>query len=104
MEVDKKKAKHYYELAAMGGNVHARHNLGSLEGQAGNHRRAFRHYIIAARAGHKESLDGLKEGFMMGLVTKDEYANTLRAYHERQKEMKSDMRDKAAMLIEQVPL
>jgi len=33
--------------------------------------------------------------FIRGFVTKDEYANTLSAHHERQKEMKSDMRDKA---------
>ena len=33
---------------------------------------------------------------MDGLVTKELYASNLRAYHERQKEMKSDMRDKAA--------
>jgi len=28
VEVDKEKAKHYYELAAMGGDINARHNLG----------------------------------------------------------------------------
>ena len=99
--MDIKKAKYYYELAAMGGNVHARHNLGSLEGQAGNHRRAFRHYIISAKAGYTRSLEGVKQGFMKGIVTKDEYANTLRAHHERQKEMMSDMRDKAELALEQ---
>ena len=93
-EVDKKKAKHYYELAAIGGNAEARHALGILEGKAGNHR-AFKHTMIAARAGHTEALDLVKKGYMHGNVTKDEYANTLRAYHERQKEMKSDARDKA---------
>jgi len=31
VEVDKKKAIHYYELAAMGGDVSARNNLGCLE-------------------------------------------------------------------------
>ena len=30
---------------------------------------------------------------------KDEYANTLRACHERQKEMKSDARDKVASIL-----
>ena len=40
----------------------------------------------------------VKKGFMKGDVTKDEYANTLRAYHERQKEMKSKERDMAALL------
>ena len=32
---------------------------------------------------------------MHGIVTKDEYANTLRAYQERCNEMKSDERDRA---------
>ena len=29
--IDKKKAKHYYELAAMGGSVKSRNNLGVIE-------------------------------------------------------------------------
>ena len=33
---------------------------------------------------------------MAGFVTKDEYANTLRAYQRRHDEMKSDQRDKVA--------
>jgi len=41
-------------------------------------------------------LDNVKRGYKYGLITKDEYADTLRFYHERQKEMKSDERDKAA--------
>ena len=35
VEVDNKKAKHCFELAAMNGNVDARHILGLLEGKAG---------------------------------------------------------------------
>jgi len=96
VESDKKKAKHYYELAAIGGDIHARHNLAGIEGQAGNYDRAKKHLLIAARAGSEKSLDAVKEGFTKELMTKDEYANTLRAYHERQKEMRSDARDKAA--------
>ena len=95
VEVDKKKAKYFYELAAMNGNVQARHNLGCIEGNAGNHHRAYKHFILAARAGFKLSLDELKEGFMDGHVTKEEYANTLRAYQQLHDEMKSDDRDKA---------
>ena len=41
-------------------------------------------------------MDLVKSGFMKGIVTKDEYASTLRAHHDRQKEVKSDERDKAA--------
>ena len=96
VDVDKKKAKYYWELAAINGDVHARFNLGLLEGNAGNIDRAYKHCIIAAKAGHKESLDKVKAGFMSGHVTKDEYEYTLRAYHSRQDEMKSDDRDKAA--------
>ena len=40
----------------------------------------------------------VKEGFIRGFVTKDEYANTLRAYQKRQDEMNSVERDKAALL------
>ena len=93
--MDKKKATHYYELAAMNGNVGARHNLGCVELDVGNQHRAFKHFILAAKAGDKDSLDKVKTGFMNGIVTKDEYANTLRAYQERHDEMKSEDRDTA---------
>ena len=96
--MDKKKANHYYELAAMNGEVYARHNLGCVEGQAGNYHRAFKHFALAARAGDKDSLDKVKKGFMTGFITKDEYANTLREYQQRHDEMKSDDRDKAYVL------
>ena len=99
VEVDKKQAKHYYELATMGGDITARHNLAGIEGRAGNHHRGMKHLIIAARAGSKESLNAVKMGFERGLVTKDEYASTLRAHHESQREMKSDQRDQAAEVI-----
>jgi len=103
VQVDKKKSQHYYELAAMGGNVSARHNLGLLEGAAGNYHRAMKHWIIAARAGEKDSLEAVKKaGFMTGLVTKDEFANTLRAYQKWQNEMKSDERDKASKIKEEM--
>jgi len=92
---DTEKANYYFELAAMNGSISARNNLGCLEHRAGNYERAYKHFIIAARAGDMASLNNVKKGFMKGVVTKDEYEMTLRAYHERQKEMKSDERDKA---------
>ena len=100
VEVDEKKANYYYEFAAIKGDFMARHNLGFSEEKAGNLHRAFKHYIIAARAGYEDSLEAVKAGYMsgLGLVTKEEYANALRSYHERQKETKSDMRDKAAQI------
>jgi len=95
VEVGMKKAKNYLEIAAIGGSIVARNNLGALEGKLGNHHRAMKHFVMAAKVGHKTSLNNVKTGFMKGIVTKDDYANTLRAYHERQRETKSEMRDKA---------
>jgi len=95
VNVDKKKAQHFYELAAMGGSIEARYNLGCTEKQSGNYERAMKHFIIAASAGYK-CVDVVKLGFMAGIVTKDEYANTLRSYQKSINEMKSDMRDQAA--------
>ena len=95
VEVNEKKATHYYELAAMNGSVQARNNLGCSEVNAGNIHRAMKHYILAARAGHKYSLDGVKYGYTKGHVTKEEYANTLREYQKSQDEMKSQAREKA---------
>ena len=99
VQVDKKKANHYFELAAMGGDITARHNLGWDEWEKGNIHRAMRHWVLAARAGDKTSLDNVKKGFTKGVITKDEYANTLRAYQKRQNEMKSDERDEAAKVL-----
>ena len=64
--------------------------------QTGNLQRAFRHLILAACTGYTHSLDAVKEGYMNGHVTKEEYANTLREYQKSQDEMKSEARDKAA--------
>ena len=101
VDVDKKKAKYYWELAAMNGNIRARHNLGCGEVDAGNNHRAMKHFILSARAGDKDSLDAVKQGFMKGYVIRDEYANTLRAYQQRVNEMKSDDRGKAESFYQQ---
>ena len=95
VEMNKKKANHYYELAAMKGDVQARHNLGNNEYRAGNIQRAYKHLLIAAKAGCKKSLEGIKHGYMNGCITKDEYANTLRESQKSQDEMKCEARDKA---------
>ena len=95
VEASIKKAKHYWELAALKGDLEARCSLGCVEGNAGNYQRAYKHMIIAARAGFTQSLDQVKKGFRNAHVTKDEYESTLRAYHEHQTEMKSEARDEA---------
>jgi len=96
VEVDKKKAKHYYELAAIGGDTTARHNLGINEGEAGNVERALKHHLIAARAGENESLKEIQELYSKGDATKDDYMTALQSYQEYLGEIKSAQRDKAA--------
>ena len=96
VETDKKKAKHYYELAAMQGHVKARHMLGSIEGQAGNMDKALRHYMIAVSGGGKESLDTIRKMLSFGHATKYDYKKALRAYQLYLAEIKSDQRDEAA--------
>ena len=93
---DEKKAKHYYELAAMGGDVNARHNLGILEYNAGNMNRAVRHLMISAGAGYDQSLTGIRECFQNGHATKDDFEKALRAHEEAKDEIKSEQRDAAA--------
>ena len=70
-----------------------------MEHRTGNDKRAMKHLMIAAKAGSEKPMNAVKSGFTKGQVTKDEYESTLRAYHERQKTMKSDARDEAAALL-----
>jgi len=101
VEVDMKKAVYYYELAAMGGSVNARHNLGYMEGRAGNTERALKHYMIAVRDGYVKSLELIKAFYTNGHATKDDYTRALKVYQEYLGEIKSAQRDKAAAADDQ---
>ena len=92
---DEEKALHHLKIAAIGGHELARHILGKYEGHKGQHERAMKHFMIAAKAGYNDSLNSVGEGYKEGLVTKDEYASTLRAHKESQDEMKSEQRSKS---------
>ena len=96
VEIDKKKAVHYYELAAIGGDSRARCNLGYMEENAGNIDRALKHYMIAVRGGHAPLLDSIKQLYTNGHATKDDYTKALQLYQAYLGEIKSSQRDKAA--------
>ena len=96
VEIDIKKAKHYYELAATGGDVCARHNLGNKEALAGNFDRAIKHYMIASRSGSSESLNIIKDFYVGGDATKEDYTKALQLYQSYLSEIKSSQRDEAA--------
>ena len=96
VEMDGKKGTHYFGIAAIRGDVDARHVLGCIEWNAGNMDRARKHWMIAVRDG--KSLNSVKRSFMDGHTTKEDYSKALRAYQEYLNEVKSDQRDKAAAL------
>ena len=93
MEVDKKKAMHYFELAALGGCVRGRYSLGVY---AGNVERALKHFMIAVRDGHADSLKNIKELYSDGHATKEDYSKALQLYQIYLGEIKSEQRDEAA--------
>ena len=100
VERDLKKSKHFYELAVINGNVASRTAIGNIETRAGNIDRAKRHFLLGARAGDTECLDLIKVGYTkLGFITKDEYADALRAYQKRRDEMKSDDRENAKLVM-----
>jgi len=96
VEVDEKKATYYYELAAVGGDVSARYNLGYNEERAGNMERALKHYMIAVSSGDAESLNQIKELYTNGYATKDDYTRALQLYQTYLGEITSIQRDEAA--------
>jgi len=95
VEKDKKKAKHHFEIAAIGGDVEARYGLGNMEIHA-QIRRGVKHWMISARAGHDKSLEAVKTAYnsLPGeFLTKEEFEVTLRAHKDSVDGMKSEQRD-----------
>jgi len=90
------KANRHYELAAMGGDVEARCNLGVYEIKKGNLDRGLKHYMIAVKDGSSTSLENIKMLYLNGYVMKDDYTEALRSYQAYLDEVKSDQRDEAA--------
>ena len=96
VEIDKKKAVNYYELAANGGNEIARYNLGINEQEAGNIDRAMKHHMIAVRDGYTISLEQIKLMYSNGHATKEDYTKALKLYQAYLGEIRSSQRDEAA--------
>ena len=103
VERDEKKALHYAELAAIEGESKARYNLGVSELHAFNFDRALRHFMIAARDGYSNSLEGIKIMYLGGDATKDDHTKALRSYQSYLNEIKSDQRDEAVAFDDKSP-
>ena len=95
VEKDEKKEIYYAEEAAIRGHLHARYNPGSLEESKGKAERAVKHYTIAANLGHDRSIQELKEYYIHGDVSKEDFAVALRAHHAAVNATKSEQREAA---------
>ena len=96
VEIDMEKAKHYYEQAAIGGDVTARHCLGNMEVEAGNTGRALKHFLLAVGGGDANPLKQIRILYSKGHATIDDDTKALRLYQAYLEEIKSVQRDKAA--------
>eukprot|EP00984_Skeletonema_dohrnii_P025339 scaffold14465_cov77-Skeletonema_dohrnii-CCMP3373.AAC.1 len=96
VEKDEKKAVYHAEEAAIAGHPLARFNLGSIEWYSGSKERAMKHYIIAANHGHDKSVGKLKQGYLRGLVSKEDFAAALRAHQAAVDATKSPQRQREA--------
>ena len=99
VEKDGKKEVYHLEQAAIGGHPEARCRLGVLEFNNGRYDRAIRHWIIAAHLGDDNSMEKVKN-FQGGLVSKEDFASTLRAHHAAVDAMKSPQREEAEADVE----
>ena len=90
---DLKKAKFHLEAAAIAGDKAARYTLGCIEYKSGNIERGFKHWTIAASAGHYEAMNTLIKFFEIGDVSRDVIDSTLTAYNSSCAEFRSEARD-----------
>ena len=106
VEKDEKKAVYHWEQAAIGGHPNARGFLALHEEENNRPDRAAKHYIIAANLGSDRALRAIKDFFVQGVISKEDYAAALRGHQaavdatksaEREaEELYSKARDEAA--------
>jgi tetratricopeptide (TPR) repeat protein len=101
VEKDMKKAVYHLEQAAIGGHPQARGYLGAHEMDNGKFERAAKHWIIAANLGEENSLQQVKDLFVQGVVSKEDYTAALRGYQTAVNETKSSEREKGEASFEQ---
>jgi hypothetical protein len=93
VEDDEEKKVYHYEKAAIGGHPWARYNLGCIEEENGNMKKAVKHFIIAANLGLEESMKVLWEHYSARNITKEDLDATLRIHQAALDEMKSPERE-----------
>jgi len=97
----------HYSKAAELGDAHAHYlltqmyyngeGLGIAEWHKCRHARAVKHFIIAAKLGHDDSLRSLKDCYRKGLVSKEDFAAALRGHQAADDATKSPEREEAVL-------
>jgi hypothetical protein len=95
VEKDEKKSVYHWEQASIGGHPHARGALAMHEMKNGRTERAAKYLIINANLGCDMSLNIIKDLFVQGVVSKEDYAAALRGYQTAVDATKSAEREKA---------
>ena len=94
VEKDEEKAIFHLETAAIMGDAASRCELGRYEQTMGNWEYAKKHWMLSAAAGCENCMGfRIKEGFLNGVVTEEEYNQTLSKYQKTIEETKSEQRD-----------
>ena len=102
VEKDEKKEIYHLEEAAIGGQPEARYNLGLNEYDNERVDRAMKHFIIAAKLGLNCALESVKNGFVKGFVSKEDYAAALRGHQAAVDATKSKQREEAYEYYQQI--
>ena len=95
----KSKALEYYEIGAKKGCVQARNLMALYHREYGNIDESIKHMKIAASGGHQASMDDLMILYKDELLSKEDLAQTLRAYQTSIDLMKSNDREDVRDLI-----
>ena len=93
LEQNEEEALKYWEKAAEGGCLDARHNLGCIEGGNDADVAAMRHWRLSASGGYKKSMGVLIECFEHGFLHHGDLVETLQNFYRSRAELKSKDRD-----------
>ena len=96
---DKPRGIHHWQQAAMKGHAISRHNLGGIEYHHEKYELAVQHFMISAKMGYEDSLNGIKLMFEEGHATKAQYAEALIGYRDALEELKSPQREEAKLVL-----
>jgi TPR repeat protein len=92
LEQNEEEALNYFEKAAEGGDIPARHSLACAEYNNGHRAAAMRHFRLSASGGFRDSMDGLIACFEKGWLHHADLARSLQSFYSARDEMKSDDR------------